>query len=138
MSAVYRSLGLPPPEFLRRHIVSRPVLWTFPAPAREIQPGDDLVVRTNCPGVLQWQVGDGHRQESPLFRVVKETAGFGRHELRIRAEPPGSRELRFRFRCSEAGCHGDGPCCRPEWSVVRIGPVAGPGGPSREARAALS
>ena len=130
LSAVYHCLGLPPPEFLRRHIVSHPVLWTFPAPAREIQPGDDLVVRTNCPGVLQWQIGDGHRQESPLFRVVKGTAGFGRHELRIRAEPPGSRELRFRFRCSEEGCHGDGPCCRPEWSVVRIGPVAGPGGAS--------
>jgi alpha-amylase/alpha-mannosidase (GH57 family) len=125
LASVYRCLGLEPPEFLYHHLVSHPVLWTFPAPARQIQPGDDLVVRTNCPGTLEWQVGDDPRQESPLFRVVRGTAGFSRHELRIRAEPPGSRDIRLRFRCGHEGCHGDGPCCRSEWSVVHIGSVPG-------------
>ena len=126
LTAVYRSLGLDPPEFLRRHIVPHPVLWTFPAPVREIQSGDDLVVRTNCPGILEWQVGDEPRQESPLFRIVRGTAGFNRHELRIRADRPEAHDIRLRFRCSHEDCHGDGPCCRSEWSVVHIRSAPGP------------
>ena len=128
LTSVYRSLGLNPPEFLRRHIVPHPVLWTFAEPARQIQPGDDLVVRTNCAGVLEWQVGDEPRQESPLFRIVRGTAGFNRHELRLRADPPGGRDIRLRFRCQHEVCHGEGPCCRPEWSVVHIKSVPGPAG----------
>ena len=126
LTAVYRCLGLDPPEFLRRHIVPHPVLWTFPAPVGEIQSGDDLVVRTNCPGILEWQVGNEPRQESPLFRIVRGTAGFNRHELRIRADRPEARDIRLRFRCSHEDCHGDGPCCRSEWSVVHIRSVPGP------------
>ena len=134
LRSTYRALGIRPPEFLGRHIVPHPVLWTFTAPVAEIQAGDDLVVRTNCPGTLQWQLGEGPAQESPLFRVGRG-GGFSRHEIRIRAEPAEAGELRLRFRCSHEGCDGSGPCCRSEWAVVRIRSTPGPARPADLTRA---
>lgn len=119
LSAVYRILDLPAPEFLGRHIVPHTALWTFTAPVREVQAGDTLIVRTNCPGTLQWQVGTGPPQTSPLFPVRSGTGG-GRHELRVRTEPPQAGRLRLRFRCEHEGCLGEAPCCRSEWAIVRI------------------
>ena len=134
LRSIYGALGLRPPGFLGRHIVPHPVLWTFTAPVSEVQAGDELVVRTNCPGTLQWQLGQDPAQESPLFRVGRG-GGSSRHELRIRAEPAEAGELQLRFRCGHEGCDGNGPCCRSEWAVVRIRSAPDPARPAGLTRA---
>ena len=126
LRSIYLAVGVRPPDFLERHIGPHTVVWTFAAPIEEVQAGDDLVVRTNCPGTLEWQVGDGPPQESPLFRVVRGTAGFGRHELRIRPDSSGIGDLRLRFRCGHQGCRGNSPCCRAGSAVVRVTPAPEP------------
>lgn len=108
-----------PPE-LNRHIVPHRVLWTFSAPIDEIQAGDELIVRTNCPGSLSWSIdGSAAVREAPLGRVGGVMAGAARHAITLGPFSAGS-VVRFRFRCRHPGCAGDSPCCRGGERVVTV------------------
>lgn len=117
---VYHGLGAEPPTVLERHIVPHPVLWTFTHPVRRVQAADRLTVRTNCPGVLTWQVDGGEARSSPLAPAGGAMAGVQRYHLTLGPFPTPAREVRFRFRCTHPGCSGGDACCSPEDHVVEV------------------
>ncbi len=128
LKAVYRAAGRRPPRSLDRHIVPHAPIWTFASPVRSIQAGDRLVVRTNCPGRLEWGTG----AEAPWASAELIAAGgvmVGTHRYGITLGPfaASDRWVEFRFRCAHPGCTGEAPCCRPDprrVSVVRSGAAA--------------
>lgn len=72
---VYRGLNAEPPAALDQPIVAHPILWTLTQPVQRVQAGGRLTVRTNCPGVLTWQVDDGETRSSPLVPAGGAMAG---------------------------------------------------------------
>jgi hypothetical protein len=101
--------GKPPLGDLEQHIVPHAVIWTFSAQVEVLGPADRLVVRTHCPGTLDWwsAAGDGSAELTPVGGVM---AGLSRYEKAI--GPFGSsKEVTFRFRCQHASCSGHEPCC---------------------------
>ena len=130
---VYRGLGVEPPAELDRHIVARAVLWTFTQQVGWMQPGDRLTVRTNCPGMLTWQIDGGEPQAVALLPAGGVMAGVQRYHLTLGPVPAEAGEVRFRFRCTQRGCDGRDICCKPDDYVVRIGqgaPRSVPVGPA--------
>lgn len=118
---IYRSLGQTPPPELDQHIVPHAVLWTFTRQVDHIQPGDRLTVRTNCPGVLTWQLDGGEVQTAELAPAGGVMAGVTRYHLTLGPFPPQVRQLRFRFHCAHTGCDGQDICCEPVVYTVRSG-----------------
>lgn len=110
--------GKPPLGELEQHIVPHSVVWTFSAQVEALGPEDRLVVRTHCPGTLDWwsAVGDGSAELSPVGGVM---AGLSRYEKAIGPFGP-SRDVTFRFRCQHVGCSGHEPCCAAGTQKVRI------------------
>lgn len=107
----YHAAGLDAPAALDRRIVPAAAVWTFARPVTTIQPGDRLVVRSNCPGVLEWRLDDAPAREAPLVPVGGVMAGTAQHELVLGPfAAPG--RVRFRFRCTHPGCDGARACCR--------------------------
>ncbi|MCL4294292.1 MAG: hypothetical protein KJ077_01120 [Anaerolineae bacterium] len=121
---VYRGLGTIPPGELNRHIVPHAVVWTFTQPIAQVQPGDRLTVRTNCPGILTWQIDGGEPQVAELAPAGGVMAGVQRHHLTLGPFVPEARAVRFRFRCTHHGCDGSNVCCQAEEQTVRIAPYA--------------
>ena len=123
LKTVFHALGEVPPEELDRHIVRHRAVWTFARPIDRIQPGDDLVVQTNCPGTLSWQFDDGPVQESPLFPVQGTLAGTGRFSLTLAPSPVQLAVIRFR--CTHPRCNRSPACRRDTWEAVAVaGPAA--------------
>jgi alpha-amylase/alpha-mannosidase (GH57 family) len=118
---VYRGLGVEPPPELERHIVSHAVLWTFTQQTTWVQAGDRLTVRTNCPGRLTWQIGDGEPQTAELLPAGGVMAGIQRYHLTLGTFPAEAGQVRFRFHCTQRGCDGRDICCKPDEYAVRIG-----------------
>jgi len=119
LHALYGALAdVEPPAGLDRHIVPHRAIWTCTAPLREIQVGDELIVRTNCPGTLTWSLDAWQRlTESPLSPVGGVMAGACRYAVTLGPFPAGT-TLAFRFRCQHPGCTGETACCRgQEWTV---------------------
>jgi alpha-amylase/alpha-mannosidase (GH57 family) len=108
----------PPLSELDLHIVPHAVVWTFSSQASAVAAGDRLVVRTNCPGQLEWWC-DGEHGTGALNPVGGVMAGISRHE-RTLGPFPQARELIFRFTCRYPGCSGTGACCDPTSHRVRI------------------
>lgn len=121
---VYRGMGVEPPAELDRHIVPRAVVWSFTQQTAWVQPGDRLTVRTNCPGILTWQLDGGESQAASLLPAGGVMAGVQRYHLTFDPFPPTVRDVRFQFRCTQPGCDGQEICCKPDEYVVRIGQVA--------------
>lgn len=117
---VYRGLNAEPPAALDQPIVTHPILWTFTQPVQRVQAGGRLTVRTNCPGVLTWQVDDGETRSSPLVPAGGAMAGAQHHHMALGPFPTSAREVRFRFRCTHPGCPGDDVCCSQEDHIVEI------------------
>lgn len=118
LKAACRLAGVEPPTGLDRHIVAHRVVWTFTAPVGEVQPGDRLLVRTNCPGILAWST-DGWRslRELPLSPSGGVMAGPCRYVVALGPFPAGT-SLAFRFHCRHPGCAAEAACCRgEEWTV---------------------
>jgi alpha-amylase/alpha-mannosidase (GH57 family) len=118
----YRVSGREPPPELERHLVPHTLTWSHVAPIHDIQPGDDLVIVTNCPGSLEWRFDGGVLQQSPLFRVTGVLAGLGRHRLNLGSIPSGTRAIEFRFRCAHQGCEVASPCQDQSWRRVSVRP----------------
>jgi len=117
---IYRSRGVEPPAELNRNIVPHAVVWTFTQPATQIQPGDRLTVRTNCPGLLTWQIDDGDSQVTELTPAGGVMAGVQRYHLTLGPFTSQAHEVRFRFRCTHRNCDGTNVCCKQDEHVVRI------------------
>ena len=117
---VYRGLGVDRPAQLEQHIVPRSVIWTFARPIDQIQPGDRLTVRTNCPGVLTWRCDSGEPQTSRLSPAGGVIARTQRHHLTLGPFPPETHEVRFLFQCTHADCDGQRICCKPDEHFVRV------------------
>lgn len=117
---IYRGLGGEPPAELARNIVPHAVVWTFTRQIDQIQPGDRLTVRTNCPGVLTWQVDDGAPHTADLTPVGGVMAGVQRYHLTLGPFAPEVHEVCFYFRCTHPNCDGTHVCCKAEEHTVRI------------------
>ena len=117
---IYRSLGAVLPAELDRNIVPHAVAWTFAQQVDHIQPGDRLKIRTNCPGILTWQVDVGEPQSTPLVPAGGVMAGVQRYALMLGPFAPGLREIRFRFRCTHRICDGTNVCCKEDEHHVLI------------------
>lgn len=118
---IYRGLGVEPPAELDRHIVPHAVVWTFTQQAAWMQPGDRLTVRTNCPGMLTWQIDGGALQAAALLPAGGVMAGIQRYHLTLGPVPAEAGEVRFRFRCTQRGCDGRDICCKTDEHMVEIG-----------------
>lgn len=115
---VYAELGTEPPAELKVPIIPARVVWTFSRQITRIGPADVLVVQTNCPGQLVWQVDGRGAESAALTPVGGVMAGVARHQISI-GPVPGARELTFRSLCRHKGCDCSGPCCRP--TTFRVG-----------------
>jgi hypothetical protein len=120
LKAACRLAGVETPRDLDRHIVPHHIIWTFTAPVHAIQAGDQLIVRTNCPGTLASSI-DGWRSltESPLSPVGGVMAGPCRYAAMLGPFPVGT-TLAFRFQCQHPGCTGENVCCRGEAWIVEV------------------
>ncbi|MFQ6059087.1 MAG: hypothetical protein ACE5MB_09460 [Anaerolineae bacterium] len=115
---VYRGLGVESPAALDRHIVPHAVVWTFTQQVARIQAGDRLTVRTNCPGVLTWQLDGGEPQTAEMVPTGGVMAGVQRYHLTLGPFPPEAREVRFTFRCTHPGCDCRDVCCEARTYTV--------------------
>jgi alpha-amylase/alpha-mannosidase (GH57 family) len=125
LANVYHFLHVDPPARLAQHIVPRAVIWTFMRPVDQIQPGDRLTVRTNCPGVLTWRYDSGGHETAPLSPSGGVMARVQRHHLTLGPFPPEAREVRFGFQCTHTDCDGQRICCKRDEHVVQITRHAG-------------
>ena len=107
-------------RWLEDHLVPRAVTWTFARPVDVIQPGDRLVVRTNCPGTLTWRAGDRPAETVSLAPVGGVMAGVGRCQITLGPFDEAVRVVRFRFRCAHPACDHRDRCCRGEEHAVGI------------------
>jgi alpha-amylase/alpha-mannosidase (GH57 family) len=123
LRAACRLAGVDAPPELDRDIVPHRVIWSFTAPVRQIHAGDELVVRTNCPGEIQWST-DGWRTvaRAALAPSGGVMAGPSRHAVSVGRFSAGT--LAFRFRCAHAGCAGAGPLCRGQEFTVEVSQTA--------------
>ena len=120
LRAACQLAGIDPPADLGRHIVPHRAVWTFAKPVGEIQPGDQLVIRANCPGTLEWSTDAWKtRRRSPLGRAGGVMAGQAHHVIPLGPFPAGT-ELSFRFHCAHEGCSREAPCCRGEAQAVKV------------------
>jgi alpha-amylase/alpha-mannosidase (GH57 family) len=111
LEAVYRVLGIPPPDALADFIIPRPVVWTFTRPLTAIRRRDQVSIRTNCPGRVSFGVDGGAEQTAGLVAVGGVVEGARRFQVTIGPFAPPARTVRFRFVCEHAGCPG-GDLCR--------------------------
>ncbi len=116
----YRAAGLTPPAALARHLVPHAEVWTFSHQVAGVQQGDRLVVCTNCPGDLHWQLDEQEPASAALTPVGGVMAGVQRYVLTLGPFPLGARQLRFRFRCTHPNCDCRGSCCSAEDHHVAI------------------
>ena len=117
---MYLGAGHQPPAELDRHIVPHAVLWTYTRQISHIQPGDLLRVRTNCSGILTWQVDEREGQTAEMRPAGGVMASVTRYNLTLGPLSPGSRKIRFQFTCTYKGCPGQEICCEPKNYTVNI------------------
>jgi alpha-amylase/alpha-mannosidase (GH57 family) len=117
---IYRELGADPPAELDLHIVPHTVVWTFTHQVKEIQSSDRLTIRTNCPGLLSWQLTAREFHTDEMLPSGGVMAGVQRYNLVLGPFPEGARELRFRFQCTYRNCKGKDICCEMEKYKVSI------------------
>ena len=123
LSNIYRDLDREVPDDLQQHIVPHALLWTFTQPIDRIQPGDRLTIRTNCPGMISWNLDGAKPQLANMVPAGGVMAGVRRHHLTLGPFRPDAREVHFRFQCTHPGCDGQLACCRSTDCVVRIVPA---------------
>ncbi len=108
-----RLSGLRPPGSLDENLVPHWVIWTFACPARAVQRGDWLVVRTHCPGFVEWRAAPNQPwKRVELSSTAGAVGGSGRHSAVLGPVPENSLQVEFRFHCTHVGCSGTDPCCQ--------------------------
>lgn len=119
LARIHAELGFEPPADLGVPIIPAKVVWTFAHQVGRIGRQDLLVVQTNCPGVLVWQVDGEGAKSAALTPVGGVMAGVARHQISI-GPMPEARELTFRFECRHKDCDCSGPCCWPTVYRVKV------------------
>jgi hypothetical protein len=118
---VYRALRRQPPGALNQPIVPPAPVWTCANPIDALQAGERLVIRTNCPGVLQWGT---NQEDLPYTAVLRAVGGTmtGRNRYSVTLGPFGTdvRQLLFRFACRAPACPGTDACCQHETQHIQI------------------
>lgn len=117
---VYRNIGVDPPLVLDLHIVPHTVLWTFTNPVSRVESGDRLTVRTNCPGILEWNIDKNEIRKTEMQPVGGVMAGSTRYFLTLGPFTKTAREVRFHFCCTCPRCDGTEICCRLDEHTVQI------------------
>lgn len=114
------SRGVDASPDVERDIVPHRVLCSFTAPVGCIHAADQLVVRTNCAGEIEWST-DGWRTvtRAGLAPSGGVMAGPSRHAVTLR--PAGAENLTFRLRCGHPGCVADTALCRGQEFAVEVG-----------------
>lgn len=104
---------------VERDIVPHRVLWSFTAPVARIHADDKLVMRTNCPGEIEWST-DGWRTvtRAALAPSGGVMAGFSRHAVTLHPARAGT--LTFRLRCGHPGWAADTALCRGQAFAVEV------------------
>ena len=138
LANTYRLRAARVPSELGAHIIPRAVVWTMSAPVATIQPGDRLLIQTNCAGTLTWWISDRatkaieHARDSataaeiPLQPVGGVMGGVGRYQALLGPFEPHEAALHFRFRCTSPGCDQQSSCCRGIPQTVTIAPALRP------------
>lgn len=125
LAAAYRACGDVPPAELAEPLIAPELVWTFTRPLAAVPPGVRLVIRTHCPGMLRWRVGDRPEIEEPLVAVAGVMAGASCYQKTLGPFSPDARRLRFSFECRHVACPG-GPCCMLGTRELEIaGPMLG-------------
>ena len=131
LANTYNARGVAVPALLAEHIVPRSVTWTMTAPVATIQPGDRLIVRTNCPTTLSWWLSDidsvgasmqssSDLHEQVLAPVGGVMAGLSRYQTTLGPFGDADKCVSFVFRCENAYCDGLDACCRASEYRVHI------------------
>ncbi len=110
LRAVYRAAGATPPASLDEPIIRRPVVWTFTRPIATIRRSDQISIRTNCPGRLEFQVDDAAPQDLTVSVVGSVLSGPRRFQATLGPFAPAAARLAFRFHCEHPGCSHDATC----------------------------
>ena len=110
LRAVYRAAGATPPASLDEPIIRRPVVWTFTRPIATIRRSDQISIRTNCPGRLEFQVDDAAVQDLTVSVVGSVLSGPRRFQATLGPFAPAAARLAFRFHCEHPGCSHDATC----------------------------
>jgi alpha-amylase/alpha-mannosidase (GH57 family) len=114
----YEVMGVPAPDALDDPIVSRPVVWTFTKPVSAMRRSDQVLIRTNCPGRLTYQVDSSDVSEMTLTAVGGVMAGARRFQATLGPFGSHARRLSFRFICEHRGCQHQSPCCRSDVQTI--------------------
>jgi alpha-amylase/alpha-mannosidase (GH57 family) len=123
----YAVLGKAVPSILHRHIVPRTATWTFSNQITSVQPGDRLTIRTNCPGVLTWNLDDQPEiNQQPLTPAGGAMAGVQYYHLTLGPFTPASKHITFRFRCTHEQCSCNEICCEERVIVIEVSPTISP------------
>lgn len=110
LRAVYRAAGATPPQALDEPIIRRPIVWTFTRPVAAIRRGDQVSIRTNCPGRLDFQVDDAGPQTLRVAPIGSVLSGPPRFHAILGPFTPAAAHLTFRFHCEHPGCNHDATC----------------------------
>jgi alpha-amylase/alpha-mannosidase (GH57 family) len=117
----YEAMGVPVPDALDDPIVSRPVVWTFTKPVSAMRHRDRVLIRTNCPGRLTYQIDDSSDvSEMTLAAVGGVMAGARRFQATLGPFVAHARQLSFRFVCEHPGCQHQSPCCRGDMQTILL------------------
>lgn len=120
LNGVYQALDLGPPDALANAIVAHPVIWTFTHPVSRARSGDQVTIRTNCPGRVICRVDQCAEQSASLVPVGGVMAGASRFQITLGPFPEDSTTLTFRFTCEHSGCRREAACCRGEMQEIRL------------------
>jgi hypothetical protein len=106
-----------PPTELDRRFVAVAVPWSFTRKVDRVEPGDTLVVRTNCPGILEWRFDSEAPASAEMLPTGGVMAGPKRYQHAL-GIPAASRSLVFSFRCTSVACDCNGRLSRRNWRVL--------------------
>lgn len=117
---VYQALSIEPPEDVDLPLAPRRLVWSVTQPVRSISPGDELVIRTNCPGYVIWQTESIDEQRTPLEHVGGVLAGSRRFQTSLGRVPEKAHAYLFRLECSDPLCTYHNRCCNLPRARVEV------------------
>ncbi len=121
LRGAYEALGVEVPGSLDEFIIAHPVVWSFTHPVPSLRWTNQVSIRTNCPGRLEYWIDSGPERVESLVAVGGVMAGARRFQVTLGPFVEGAKRLVFRFVCEHPGCEHDSPCCRGEEQAIALG-----------------
>lgn len=122
LKAAYKAIGRRPPRALSRHIVPHIPVWTFAQQIRTIQSGDQISIRTNCPGQIEWETQARKGSTRDLFEAGGVMAGQQRYSTTLGPFSASDERVTFRFQCRNADCDRRADCCQADLHGITVEP----------------